>query len=485
MIARTETIWRSLDIGKLVDSAAWKSTVRKSLVCHLARKPEIAVCRNLTRVNGVTSAHVLALLRSMPRLETLEVTVKGADSIEEDLRRITGIADGVMSPQTLLDAIGGLEGLTDLQIWNGLSLSSAPAKFVFPPRLRRLTVRCFSPSSPCSLFAGYEKSATVRELVFCCNNGLVDAIHSCPEITSLTSVSNLSESDMSSIWQTCDHLEELSLSHFAALALSDLSGSHCAKRLRKLDLDVFERSPMAFDTLCRSCPGVEELSVSRKMPMSSPDIKALALLTRLHSLSISVEQSKDAHGLSEAFSVLGSEGAPFLKLALLDAVVSLSGFFASPRCHLLRELTLSNCQIPEEDVRQLAENVSETLTSLVFVGQDSFFMPLLSRCSNLSRLKLSFASDATLSRIGAESKAPLRIAHFDLWGKSEALLPLVPALRELVELVILCDRMVVTSESIVQLTGSCPNLRRLSVPSMKLMYQQISKLIPPTVNLCT
>ena len=471
-------IWRFIDIGKIINEMTGfdegSTDKRRIIVNRTKSQPWMASCVKLSMMWGILNTQNLGLIMSMPNLMDLEVQLHKSKQFtltsekkviatkereEKLMRMISGI--------DVLRSIESLKNLTRLYIvvMFGETVEMIPIEI--PRTLKELDVYCLDASRLFRETKGPFDS--IKSLSLFCRTGMIPAIGACPSITSLkleVEGSNISTEEMKVVWETCTQLQEISISCLrnCSLALDEFEKSKCCNLIKKLSLNIINVEARTWETMIRRCPNIVELEMLNPWP-TAMDIRGLTSLKNLEVLDVNC--SRNGEGISKSFSELGgSDGIPFKRIVLRDAKMELSGFFSSHRCHQLREIEFSDCEMSMRSIEALTENVHDSLISLEFTGNDGEIMiPLLTHCSRINQLMINNCKESLMKRIGMESKAPLAnvtLGHF--WTKftDEGLIGIAPALKDVIELEINSDG--ISSDAIIEFVSKLTKLRRIKVP---------------------
>lgn len=493
-MTKSAEIWRHVDFGNMIQEVEGE---QKKLIEAILRAPQISACESLKMQFNAPIAHVMALILSMPNLRDLFVNISESSwpstALWEIIDRLRGpeLLKEKVTTVHVLKAIESLSRLENLDL-NVRATASAVVPIRFPSTLRRVNFSCHGDAAP--LFsAGTFNSIT--SLALSPKIGAAAAIRACPRVRSLKLGSDgLVQDDIDTL-ANCPDLEDLEISTPEAeqsLAFYGLAGSRF-ESLRVLSLGTSTNGFIGLETLFRAAPNIVTLDLENSV-RSASDFRALSSLKKLESLGMDLEAVGDGeeNEYSEALEEFGNScGCRLKRLEVLSDRDVLAGFFRSHRCHGLRKLVIDFSDTSEEAGLALAENVHDSLEILeanFMSGETSseFVIPLLAKCTRLSKVTIGTTSCEILRRIGAESRAPLRsfcLNLFDDETEEDDMKALIPALQTVKQLGVPIPRLC-TIDCVIGIALSCPALSKLFVRNLDAAsLSAIQKLLPSRIHL--
>lgn len=478
-VTKSPTIWRRVDIGAFFGSGIFLPIVphprrtTEKVIRGALQLQHIVHCEKLSLFCGVGAQYVVSLIGAMPNLVDLSINLSANDPVYREKSN----PDVQIGENEILAAIcNGLPHLQRLSFsgfFQRLSLESIS----LPAPLQFLRVNAFPEFVPALLASHRGPLPNVKKFRMSnpTNDGIASIVAKCPSLASLSCWgAQVSAIDISLILSGAHNIESLSLKGFPDKFTAVPANFHRCETLRKLRVNVTS-GPDMWARLCSSCPNLTTIDTSLGT-VSPADIGAMATLKNLSSLSTMLDTGGHSRELAAAFSSLASSpsAVPFQKLSLSAVTFDLTEFFKSPRCSALRKIKLRDSELSVEAACALGEVAGKSLESVKLgVSTPDSALPLLSRCTRLSVLWITAASDELLGRIGAEIRAPLR--EVGLTGcyftvTDAGALALLPAIRNIERLII--TETSVTSSGTTAIKEACPMLVNFSHPMAR--YRAIS-----------
>lgn len=412
-------MWSIVDIGKLIDDRDVKrklsrfceeTVTSRNIIEKIVALPQISMCLNLSLIYGLTNAHILALIRSMPRLRTLELELYKREKCTESL----GLTETVVGSRNVLEAIKTLCDLDSLSIIttrdHSMDLTWLPRK------LRRFERIDLSQSTT--------------------NESLGRVFRDIENFSNLISLSIITpkiftDNDLDDILRTCTRLEELEISEYPhgnpiALFMDSFSRNVVTvKNLKKLSLDI---SSVAWNIICDCCPNLIELHMSTT---TAPATSCLRKLSKLRILEICCKC--DCAVLCELKKFGHSDGVPLTRLELQNVECDLGELFSMPRCSELRELVITKCVLRSSHFAS-----TDIFQSLVSVTMDSFnlrvVLKLLTSCRRLEHLVILDSHPMMLYAMGKACTAPLKYVKLCGEMTKDSLVAFVSSLQDIFSL---------------------------------------------------
>lgn len=504
---QTRDVWRNIDLARFLHGKS-----DGLLVSRLVQLPQVSFCEQFcTRICNVPSAFIVCLIKSMPRLRALAVSLGGSEASYIAPPQCFSMPQGrQVAAGHVIEAIESLHELEELAI-----LVESPRNLVpicFPPKLRKLSVVSnIASGSSGMLFEAPDGPFPRIEALSISSADISSAISACPGVTSLTVSSTkashpLTPNDVRSILLGCSYLRELEIRHHfprQRLELPDLGDAPCSNLLTRVSWNSWSDDCPA-KALSMNCPSIVEL-VLVNPPISPKDVATLSRLKRLEVLVVNCGKSRqrksetdiddydDGGGdeiqrsveFSGAFSTLGeSSGALFRKLELIDAKFDAEPFFTARRCLALKELRFTRCEFSESAMTALSLVVADSLRLFHCEADGDWFVPLLVNCKRLENLVLDVTSTDVLKLVGSATAAPLLTVDLSArHGITDIGLEAIqPALKNVVDLTISGTSESLTSKGISRTVATCKYLQKLCVVNDIILYS-LRSLISPSIDL--